>query len=292
MHPMSREADRKQTMLRSLKQMEHYKVSASDGEVGTVANFFLDDEFWTVRYLVVETDGFFEGRKVLVSPISFLKAEWGSGQFHVALTRDKVKHSPGVDTDRPVSRQHEQDFSMYYGYPNYWGASGVWGVNGDPAMLALAAERAKPVGPPNASTDDVHLRSAAELRGYHIEGSDGQIGQVHDFIVDDETWEVRYLVISTTNWWMGKEVLVSPLWASSVSWEERIVHVDMSRQSIKESPEFDACAGINREYESSLYDYYGRPVYWDADSQETAAASRSPKPKWVGKGAPPHLQNR
>jgi len=277
-------------MLRSLKEMEQYQVSASDGEVGTVANFFLDDEFWTVRYLVVDTGGFFEGRQVLVSPISFLKVEWGSSQFHVALTMDKVKHSPGVDTDQPVSRQHEVAFSQYYGYPNYWGGSELWAISVDPGLAALAAQRAAPLGLPDPATQDVHLRSAAELRGYHIEGSDGQIGQIHDFIVDDETWEVRYLVIKTSNWWLGKEVLVSPLWASSVSWEERIVHVDMSRQSIKESPEFDAMAGINREYESSLYDYYGRPVYWDAEShapaQEPAAASEFPQPKWVGKGKP------
>ena len=273
-------------MLRSLKELEHYTVFATDGEVGTVANFFLDDEFWAVRYLVVETGGFFEGRQVLVSPISFLKADWGTSRFHVALTMDKVKHSPGIDTDQPVSRQHELAFSQYYGYPNYWGASGVWGMTGDPAMLAMAMERALPADLPDLSTDDVHLRSAVELRGYHIEGSDGQIGQVHDFIVDDATWEVRYLVINTSNWWMGKEVLVSPLWANSVSWEERIVHVDMSRQSIKESPEWDPTAAINREYESSLYDYYGRPVYWDADAHPEAvaqaAASEFPKPKWVG----------
>jgi sporulation protein YlmC with PRC-barrel domain len=271
--------------------MEHYKLSASDGEVGTVANFFLDDEFWAVRYLVVDTGGFFEGRHVLLSPTSFLKVEWGSSQFHVALTMDKVKHSPEVDTDQPVSRQHELAFSQYYGYPHYWGASDVWGMTEDPARSALAAERATPAGLPGPSIDDVHLHSAVELRGYHIEGSDGQIGQVHDFIVDDETWEVRYLVISTSNWWMGKEVLVSPLWASSVSWEDRIVHVDMSRESIKESPEFNASAGINREYESSLYDYYGRPVYWDADSQvppqQPAPAREVPKPKWVGKDVKP-----
>jgi len=275
-------------MLRSLKELEGYRVCATDGEVGAVKNFFLDDEFWAVRYLVVEAGGFFEGRQVLVSPISFLKAEWGTSQFHLALTMDKVKHCPGVDTDQPVSRQHELAFSQYYGYPNYWGASGVWGMTGDPSMMALAIERAMPVGVPDLSTADVHLRSAAELRGYHIEGSDGQIGQVHDFIVDDATWEVRYLVINTSNWWMGKEVLVSPLWASSVSWEERIVHVDMSRQSIRESPEWDPSAGVNREYETSLYDYYGRPVYWDAEGRpldpQPGPASEFPKPKWVGKG--------
>jgi len=109
---------------------------------------------------------------------------------------------------------------------------------------------------------DAHLRSAVELRGYHIQGSDEAVGHVDDFIVDDETWEVRYLAIDTSNWWFGKKVLVAPAWAKDVSWADRKVYVDMSRRAIKESPEWDPNAPVNREYEARLYDYYGRPVYW------------------------------
>jgi hypothetical protein len=261
-------------MLRSLKDLERYTVEASDGPVGTVVNFLLDDEFWTVRYLVVDTGGFFDGRQVLISPISFLKAEWATSQFHLALTMDKVKDSPGVDADQPVSRQHELDFSNYYGYPSYWGASGVWEMSGNPALGLPGTEVEVPADVPDLSTNDVHLRSVHEVRDYHIQGSDGAIGHIHDFIVDDASWEVRYLVIDTSNWWMGRKVLISPLWASSVSWEERNVHIDMSRESIKESPEWDPAAPINREYESSLFDYYGRPVYWEGDDDNLPKAPK------------------
>ena len=41
-------------MLRSLKELEHYAVSATDGDVGTVVNFLFDDEHWAVRHLVVD----------------------------------------------------------------------------------------------------------------------------------------------------------------------------------------------------------------------------------------------
>jgi len=108
-------------MLRSLKDLEHYEVTATDGDIGDVEHFLLDDERWTVRYLVVKTGGFFDGRRVLISPISFRRAEWSTQRFHLALTRDKVKGSPDIDLDLPVSRQNERSFHRYYGYPNYWG---------------------------------------------------------------------------------------------------------------------------------------------------------------------------
>jgi hypothetical protein len=257
-------------MLRSLKDLEGYQLSATDGDIGRVLNFLLDDEHWAVRYLVAGTGGFLGGRRVLISPISFRQAEWSTRRFHVALTIDKVKNSPNVDVDKPISRQHEQDYFRYYGYPYYWGYSGVWGMGAYPGPLATPIWTPPPVEP-SEKASDVHLRSAAEVRLYNIQGSDGAIGHIEDFIVDDETWEVRYLAIDTSNWWFGKKVLVAPHWASRISWEERKVHVDLTRQAIKNSPEWNAAAAINREYEACLYDYYGRPVYWERGKRPAGA---------------------
>jgi len=175
---------------------------------------------------------------------------------------DKIKHSPGIDADKPVFRQHELEIHSYYGYPCYWGSSGIWGMGSSPNMLAVAGFEG-PVAKRSATAfDDVHLRSAVEIHGYQIQGSDGAIGHVEDLVIDDETWTVRYLVIDTSNWWFGKKVLVSPLWAEKISWAERNVYVDMSRQSIKESPQWTSAEEIDRGYETNLYKYYGRPMYW------------------------------
>jgi hypothetical protein len=181
----------------------------------------------------------------------------------LALTRDKIKNSPSVDLDKPVSRQQELALFGYYEYPYYWGYAGLWGMGAHPKVLADGAPNQVPAAPEPASPGDVHLRSAREIRGYHIEGTDAAIGHVDDFIVDDETWEVRYLVVDTRNWWLDKKVLVDPHWTSHISWAEKKVFVDLSRQAIKNSPKWDPAAPINREYEARLYDYYGRPVYWD-----------------------------
>jgi hypothetical protein len=269
-------------MLRSLKSLDHYKISATDGELGEVVNFLLDDERWIVRYLIVDTGGFFGGRRVLVSPISFREVEWSTRRFHLALTMDKVKNSPDVDVDKPVSRQHERDYVRYYGYLSYWGYPGLWGMGVYPGSL-LGGPMNEPVTDgAEARPSDVHLRSAAAVRGYHVQGSDDAIGHVADFIVDVETWAVRYLVIDTRNWWFGKKVLIAPQWATRITDTLRQVDVDLTRQAIKSSPEWDANTIIDRDYELRLHGHYGRSPYWSSErpiellnrSQEELSATR------------------
>ena len=106
------------------------------------------------------------------------------------------------------------------------------------------------------------LRSLEEVKGYHIQATDGKIGHVEDFIVDDESWEVRYLVVDTRKWLHGKQVLLSPKWIKEINWLESNVHVDLSREAVRNSPQYDPFSPVNREYEIKLYDYYGRPKYW------------------------------
>ena len=260
-------------MLRSLKDLERYSVVATDGDIGSVANFLLDDLHWTIRYLVAETGGFFEERRVLISPISLRQADWSTRRLHVALTRDKVKKSPSIDVDKPVSRQHEQDYYRYYGYSYYWGFPGLWGMGAYPGLLAAGRWNDAPDERAD-ETGDVHLRRASEVRGYHVQGSDEAFGHMEDFIVDDENWQVRYLVIDTSNWWFGKKVLVAPHWASRISWEKSKIYVDLSRQAIKDSPEWNAIAAVDREYEARLYDYYRRSVYWGSNDQPAAGVAQ------------------
>ena len=100
------------------------------------------------------------------------------------------------------------------------------------------------------------------MAGYHIAAIDGDLGHVEDFVVDDESWAIRYLVISTRNWWPGKKVIIAPQWINSVDWRDSKVHVNLTREAIKGSPEFSESTLISREYENQLYRYYGHPGYW------------------------------
>jgi hypothetical protein len=241
-------------------------VSATDGDVGNVVDFLLDDEHWFIRYLVVDTGAFLNRHEVLISPISFSEVEWPIQRFHLNLTKDNVKNSPNVDTHKPVSRQQEEDFHNYYGYPHYWNYSNVTGSQTHPNWIATE-NRSKISRSRTDQLGDIHLRSAKEVRGYNIQASDESIGHIDDFIVEDDIWEIRYLVIDTSNWWFGKRVLVAPQWANRISWEQRNVCIDMSRQAIQDSPVYDSSVTLNREYETRLHDHYGEQGYWSKSQQ-------------------------
>lgn len=266
-------------MLKNAKDLEKFVVNATDGEIGHVTDLLLEDDKWAVRYLVVQTTGQTQRPRVLISPVSVQETDWEGHRLELALTQEKVMNSPSVELDKPVSRQHEREYSRYYGYPPYWGGIGVWGMGMYPGLLATSHWAA----PPEASDEpgDAHLRSAAELRGYHIHGSDGTVGHVDDFILDDETWELRYLALDTSNWWFGKKVLIAPQWATRVSWVTREVFVDLTQKDVKSSPEWDANAAISRDYEAGLYRHYGRPEYWGNHPAPSAPRTA---------GARPHLR--
>ena len=91
-------------------------------------DFYFDDKSWTIRYLVADTGNWLLGRKVLLSPIAVGKADFSGERFNVKLTKKQVEESPSIDTDKPVSRQHEAYYHDYYGYPYYWSGPYLWGA--------------------------------------------------------------------------------------------------------------------------------------------------------------------
>ena len=250
-------------MLRSLKQLEGYRIVTTDGDIGRVETFLFDDERWTVRYLVADTGGWLTGRTVLISPIAIRGADWFGRQLSVDLTREQVENSPGIERDKPVSRQFEVDYHNYYGWPYYWAGAGIWGAWTYPsALIAMHETPATTATREPERRGDPHLRSAKEVAGYHVQATDDEIGHIEDFVLDDESWQIRYLVVDTSNWWFGKKVLVAPDWVELVDWPERKVFVHVTKEQVKNSPEWDPAAPVNRVYEERLYDSYGRPAYW------------------------------
>jgi hypothetical protein len=158
----------------------------------------------------------------------------------------------------PVSRQYEDSYNGYYGFPNYLGGSYMWG--GNPYMVRDRSRRG--VAASEAMGWDRNLRSTREVTGYHLLALDGEIGHVDDFIIEDETWAIRYLVVATKNWWPGKKVLISPKWIESVSWDAREVVIGLTRETIKAAPEYTDESLLTRDYETGLYGYYNREGYW------------------------------
>ena len=245
-------------MLRPFSDIRNFALAASDGEIGKVKDLYFDDQSWTVRYVVVDTGKWLMGRKVLLAPRSFGMIDEKAKLIAVHLTKKQIEDSPSIDAYKPVSRQHELDWHLYYGYPGYWMVpeAVAFGATPPPPELIKAAREAK-----ENEHNDPHLRSVSEVTGYSIHATDGDIGHVGDFIVDDEGWPMRYVIISKS-WWPGKRVILSPEWIASVSWEESKVFVPLTRDTIKGAPEWEHSQPVTREFEERLFDYYGRRGYW------------------------------
>lgn len=263
-------------MLRSMNDLENYTIGATDGDIGQVKDFYFDDQAWVIRYLVVDAGSWLSSRKVLISPISIRGPNWALRRLPVSITKEQVRNSPDIDTDKPVSRQHEIDFHSYYGYPDYAGGLGIWDEGmypylmdpGYPQSSLGRAERDKAdqelvrAEQEQHRNDDPHLRSCKAVIGYHIHATDGDIGHVQGLLIDEESWAIRYIVVNTSNWWRGHLVLIAPQWIKDINWTDESVTVNLSRGAVQDAPPYQPTDELNREREADLYGHYGRAGYW------------------------------
>lgn len=238
-------------MLRSVKELKGYAIEAADGRIGTVNDVYFDDQHRTVRHLIVDTGGWLTGRRVLIPPPGVTAIDDNDRAVRVSMTRRQVEDAPSIDEDKPVSRQHEADVFGYYGYPAYWTGPHLWGAGAFPMLGAGAALPplfpAEPtpgpeVLPPSADDDhaDSHLRSAAEVIGYTVGATDGELGHIADFLIDDRDWSVQKLVVDTSKWWPGKRATLPADSIDTISWGDRTVFVTLTRDQIREQPEVEA----------------------------------------------------
>lgn len=238
-------------MRRSARELLGYTLSARDGEIGKLHDFLFNDAAWRVRHVVVSIGSWLSDKLVLLPPSAFQEPYREEKTVSVEMTCEQIQSAPRVEADPPVSRRFGQL------WPRVSNAKTDAGFGAHRLAAELTAQ-------PRKNHRDPHLRSTREVTGYDIQAIDGLIGHVEDFIVDTETWIVRYVVVDTRNWWAGKRVLVAPEWMSEVDWPGRTVHVELTRKRIKGSPAYDPSQPVNLEYEDRVYDYYGRFKYWVA----------------------------
>lgn len=248
-------------MLYKVKTLKGYKLDSLDGAIGGVEDLYFDDLHWTIRYLVADTGHWLKGRKVLISPYALFTIDPEKHQIAINLRQKEIEDSPSLESDEPVSKQFEEAYYSHYGWPFYWGGPLMWGpfptIHFDPEEWLKAQQLER--------SWDPHLRSTRAVSGYHILAQDGEVGHVDDFILDDTTWAIRYLVIDTRNWWPGKKVLIAPEWIERVSWSESQVVLKISRERIQGAPEYSEEALVTRDYEDMLHRHYDRQGYWMKD---------------------------
>jgi len=244
--------------LSTAKSLKGYQMQCLDGEIGKAREFYFDDRYWAVRYLVADTGDWLTDKQVLISPYALVGVMTEKKQIVVNLTKKQIEDSPSLETDKPVSRQYEDVYHGHYGWPRYWGGPEMWGTY---PYIMRDTEQHRDMGAGEKEWDP-HLLSTHDVTGYDIHASDGVIGHIEDFVIDDETWAIRYLIIATRNWLPGKKVLVSPKWIESVNWSESSITTNFTREAIKQSPEYTEDSLLTRAYELGLHQHYGRAQYW------------------------------
>jgi sporulation protein YlmC with PRC-barrel domain len=227
----------------SLNSLLNFDIEAIDGDIGFIKDILFDDQQWTVRYLTVDTKRWIPlSKKVLITPVALQSLDVAEEKVHVSLTKQDVLDSPSMDSHKPVSRQFEEILFDFFGYGYYWNGIGLWGDFQNPMDLAQQqqlhekmADQEKP-----KPSENSHLRSIDELKHYDVVETDGMQGHVHDFILDTDTWTIRYLVIDTRNYLPGgRKCLLPPEHLKSLSWKDQAVFCDLKIAEIKQIPEYD-----------------------------------------------------
>lgn len=244
--------------LHRLSELQKFTLLATDGEIGSIEEIYFDDSTWTVRYFVVNAGNWLTGRRVLISSVAIGDIDDGKGEIAVELSRDQIKGSPPLGSERPVSRQYETDYFRYYGWPPYWESAPF-----PPPLPTINPDKLPGGEQRRRRLEDSHLRSSKEVMGYRISAEDGEFGHVADFVIDDKNSSLCYLEIDTRNWWPGKHVLLNPAWIAEINWPKRSVVVDLSREAIRSAPAYDPKSVISRDYEIALFEHYARRKYWE-----------------------------
>ncbi|WP_454062418.1 PRC-barrel domain-containing protein [Candidatus Nitrospira salsa] len=226
-------------MLQDFNKMKTYVVEGTDGTIGTVADVYFNDQTWNVQYVAVNTGNWLEGRHLLIAKecLSALKRE--TSAYPASVSHAQAKASPEFEINQPLSWGKEREICSFYRWSAYY-----------------------PINENEMSVFPGILTSTNGLKDFSLLANDGEIGKVVNFIVDDTDLLLRYFVVDTAKWLAGRKVLISPMWGKSINWTEQLIEVDVSKESIQESPEYDPLVPIDQVYEVGLYEHYGKPQYW------------------------------
>jgi hypothetical protein len=218
-------------MLRSINQLYGHQLGATDGEIGRVKDFYFDDQDWTIRYLVADTGSWLAGRQVLLTPYSLGLLDASEKILRVNLTRKQIEDSPSIEAHKPMSREHEEEYYRYYGWPRYWQGAGRWGASGVPNLEPSA--KALPGEPTIASgqrpeRSDAHLWSAQAVNGYQVRTGEETLGHICDFMMDAQSWALGQLTVRTGHRLSGKEVLIETKNIERISHQESTVFANLT----------------------------------------------------------------
>jgi len=269
-------------MKRGINEIIGHSVITKDGTKGKIKDFLFDRDSWQVRYLEVDFGNLFSSDRILIPRTLLQDSQISEDDLLLNVTNTLVKLGPKPEEDLPISRQYEEKLNRYYNQTFYWAGPG-YGVAGEPGLgrgygvtgettmgpgygvteSAMAASRYPRRIPSFPSDENIeqssNLHSFKEVKGYNIHATDGTLGSVDDLIIDDEYWQIWYMVVDTNSWlpW-SKKVLIDISFIETINYSVREAEINLHTDSLKNAPEYDEKQPVDAQYESSLQSYYER----------------------------------
>ena len=243
-------------MKRSLKEINTYSVQTIDEENGKIKNFLFDEDTWIIRYLDVEMGNFFVEKRILIPKEQIGIPEWEDQNFPIKLTMKRIDDSPGLERDLPVSRRYEQDLANYYDVVPYWPTDKDLYPNREFFFTSNKIIRI-PKNMVKEENIDTSLRSFSEVHRYSIKSIDDTFGHLSDLIIDDSDWQIVYVVLDTKNivpW--SKQIILPVEFVEEINFPNREIRIDLTKEAIKNAPEYNSTKAVNSQFEKELTDFY------------------------------------
>ena len=219
-------------MIHDTKNFIGKTINAADGDLGHVSDLYFDDKSWAIRYVVVDTGNWLTGRQVLLSPHAFAESAINLAEkMRTHLTMQQIENSPSIETKRPVSRQFEEQYYQYYGWPTYWGAVGMESAAIPAPMSAIPVREIEPA--------EVNLRSVKDVIGYKIQATDGAEGKVKSFSFNSLDWKITELIADTGHWFAGKQVSLFIESIDRIDYVDSTVYVNECKEDIRNTRDRD-----------------------------------------------------
>lgn len=210
--------------MQGLKHMFGYAVQATDGQIGKVEDFFVEEATWSVRYMVVRTGGLLSGERALIPIGCVASTDVDRRIIKVSFSQSQVTDNAPPGAVQPVSAEMEACLKALYGGTDF---------RRDGGLIRVGCEL--PQTPRTVSS----LRSVREITTYRIETLEGPCGLCTDLLAYTENWSVPYVVVNTKEWTPHGHVMIPSAWIRHISWQEMQTDVAVHRRRIQKAQRFD-----------------------------------------------------
>jgi hypothetical protein len=243
-------------MLLKTAKLTEYRIELSSEIRGSIFEMYFDDLFWNIQYLLMTSENMEKDKIAIISHLALGKPDDKSKTIPIV---GKQGRNEGKEKSTVLKTKEEAesiDPIQIIELPEEYSTIISRNKKATKDLIITILKDKNAIYLPSTN----HLRSHNEVLGYNIQAKDGDlIGHVDNFILEGNTWKLRYLIVDTRNWLTGgKKILLSPAWIEKINWSSNLVAIDLSKSSIIESPSYDPNKPLDNRFEMKLYKYYGR----------------------------------